>query len=211
MDLEKAMNTKQVKDVKDDMLMLFLKSLVIKFGIATSTYIDEEDLKTIVEIFFNKIKSDYMGFRLGEIEYVVSDVIAGEYGETYKFNLQKIFIALSKYKNSDKRYNAVKRIYSQQYALPEETEKSKIESLRNITLYLWKEYNKTGVLPEFPPANLAIQYLIYKGYIKEEYIIDEAKKTMYYNPDKLYVECYIRTCRLTVERFFETKKNGLSI
>lgn len=211
MDLGKTMNTKQVKDVKDDMLRLFLKSLVIKFGIATSTYIGEEDLKTIVEIFFNKIKSDYMGLRLGEIEYVVLDVISGEYGETYKFNLQKIFIALSKYKNSDKRYNAIKKKYSQQNALPEETEKGKIKSLRNITLYLWKEYNKTGVLPEFPPANLAIQYLISKGCITEKYIIDETEKTMSYNPDKLYVECYIKTCRLTVENFFETKKNELNI
>lgn len=205
MSIDEAIKTKKIKEMSDKELKYSLKLILRKCSVILRDYISEEDLGVILTALFDKIRSDFMGLHIGEIELVVIDVACGEYGEIYKLNLQKIISALNKFKTSSKRYNVL--VNSDNYntkQLSINNEYLKNVSFKNVVNEIFKSYKETGLIPELFPASILITYFIENGYISRDDIEIKIKK-MRYGKDDNYMTMYISACKELIIGIFDKK------
>lgn len=205
MNIDEAIKTKKIKEMSDKELKYSLKLILRKCSVILRDYISEEDLGVILTALFDKIRSDFMGLHIGEIELVVIDVACGEYGEIYKLNLQKIISALNKFKTSSKRYNVL--VNSDNYntkQLSINNEYLKNVSFKNVVNEIFKSYKETGLIPELFPASILITYFIENGYISRDDIEIKIKK-MRYGKDDNYMTMYISACKELIIGIFDKK------
>ena len=205
MNLGEAMKTKKIKEMSDKDLKYSLKLILRKSSVILRDYISEEDLEVISTAFFEKVKSDFIGLHIGEIELVAIDVACGEYGEIYKLNLQKIISALNKYRVSAKRYNTVinsENDNTKQLSIS--SEYSNDISFKNIVNEMFKTYKETGLIPELYPTSVLITYFIKNGYISNNDIELKIKK-MRCRTDDNYMTMYINACKELIIEIFNNK------
>lgn len=205
MNIDEAIKTKKIKEMSDKDLKYSLKLILRKCSVILRDYISEEDLGVILTALFDKIRSDFMGLHIGEIELVVIDVACGEYGEIYKLNLQKIISALNKFKTSSKRYNVL--VNSDNYntkQLSINNEYLKNVSFKNVVNEIFKSYKETGLIPELFPASILITYFIENGYVSRDDIEIKIKK-MRYGKDDNYMTMYISACKELIIGIFDKK------
>ena len=205
MNLGEAMKTKKIKEMSEKDLKYSLKLILRKSSVILRDYIPEEDLEVISTAFFEKVKSDFIGLHIGEIELVAIDVACGEYGEIYKLNLQKIISALNKYRVSSKRYNAIvnpDNYNTKQLSINNECLNN--VSLKNIVNETFKSYKETGLMPELFPASILITYFIENGYISKDDIEVKIKKIRYRKDDN-YMTMYISACKELIIGIFDKK------
>lgn len=205
MNIDEAIKTKKIKEMSDKDLKYSLKLILRKCSVILRDYISEEDLDVILTALFDKIRSDFMGLHIGEIELVLIDVACGEYGEIYKLNLQKIISALNKFKTSSKRYNVL--VNSDNYntkQLSVNNEYLKNVSFKNVVNEIFKSYKETGLIPELFPASILITYFIENGYISRDDIEIKIKKMRYVKDDN-YMAMYISACKELIIGIFDKK------
>lgn len=205
MNIDEAIKTKKIKEMSDKDLKYSLKLILRKCSVILRDYISEEDLDVILTALFDKIRSDFMGLHIGEIELVLIDVACGEYGEIYKLNLQKIISALNKFKTSSKRYNVL--VNSDNYntkQLSVNNEYLKNVSFKNVVNEIFKSYKETGLIPELFPASILITYFIENGYISRDDIEIKIKKMRYVKDDN-YMTMYVRACKELIIGIFDKK------
>lgn len=191
--------------MSDKDLKYSLKLILRKCSVILRDYISEEDLDVILTALFDKIRSDFMGLHIGEIELVLIDVACGEYGEIYKLNLQKIISALNKFKTSSKRYNVL--VNSDNYKTKQlsiNNEYLKNVSFKNVVNEIFKSYKETGLIPELFPASILITYFIENGYISRDDIEIKIKKMRYVKDDN-YMTMYISACKELIIGIFDKK------
>lgn len=205
MNIDEAIKTKKIKEMSDKDLKYSLKLILRKCSVILRDYISEEDLDVILTALFDKIRSDFMGLHIGEIELVLIDVACGEYGEIYKLNLQKIISALNKFKTSSKRYTVL--VNSDNYntkQLSVNNEYLKNVSFKNVVNEIFKSYKETGLIPELFPASILITYFIENGYISRDDIEIKIKKMRYVKDDN-YMTMYISACKELIIGIFDKK------
>lgn len=205
MNIDEAIKTKKIREMSDKDLKYSLKLILRKCSVILRDYISEEDLGVILTALFDKIRSDFMGLHIGEIELVAIDVACGEYGEIYKLNLQKILSALNKFKTSSKRYNAIvnpDNYNTKQLSINNECLNN--VSLKNIVNETFKSYKETGLMPELFPASILITYFIENGYISKDDIEVKIKKIRYRKDDN-YMTMYINACKELIIEIFNNK------